>query len=430
MGYEMLHEGDLLISHYNNIYKIGRMLGVGGQGESYEVECNQRQYCLKMFYPGVITAERVEHILKMIAENAPGDEFIWPLDIVKMGNSYGCVQKMISKEYRPWIDILRGKVDISLNILCKIGERLALALEKLHLRQYVLLLEYDYYFNPVNGEVLITCWEKIEKESDVVHIIGTPGLTAPEIIRNEANATIKSDLYVLAVYYFYVLTLSHPLEGKKEALYKCMPAEKQKELYGDNPVFIFDKGNLSNRPVPGYHDNAIIYWKLYPEYLKKMFYRVFSNGCRDIGKRPSEKEWVDVFRRLQTDLRKCPRCGAEVFASYIGTVCWNCKMIVKKDFEDSNILIDIIDQCPDVINNRKKLKAYLMDYIPEERNIRNAICFSFDENIPQEIANRGFVSKAQIQQYKNNLKNSYAISENVAEKVVMLWIEALAKTEL
>lgn len=32
MGYEMLHEGDLLISHYNNIYKIGRMLGVGGQG--------------------------------------------------------------------------------------------------------------------------------------------------------------------------------------------------------------------------------------------------------------------------------------------------------------------------------------------------------------------------------------------------------------
>ena len=79
---------------------------------------------------------------------------------------------------------------------------------------------------------------------------------------------------------------------------------------------------------------------------------------------------------------------------------------------------------------KKKLKAYLMDYIPEERNIRNAICFSFDENLPQEIANRGFVSKAQIQQYKNNLKNSYAISENVAEKVVMLWIEALAKTEL
>ena len=50
------------------------------------------------------------------------------------------------------------------------------------------------------------------------------------------------------------------------------------QLYGVNPVFIFDPDDKSNRPVRGYQDNAIIYWDLYPKALKDLFTNAFTVG--------------------------------------------------------------------------------------------------------------------------------------------------------
>ena len=42
-----LKGGSLLKSESGNIYKVIRLLGAGGQGEVYEVECNGKSFALK-----------------------------------------------------------------------------------------------------------------------------------------------------------------------------------------------------------------------------------------------------------------------------------------------------------------------------------------------------------------------------------------------
>lgn len=421
-----LKVGEEFTSEKGNKYVVKKLLATGGQGESYEVEINNKQYFLKWYYSGAATEEKLSLLQRMIDEKKPGEDFIWPIDIIKAHDSYGCICTIIPSGYYTFGDMAKQKVNPSFAVLCKVGEQLAYNLELLHSKDYVLLAEYDYLFEPLNGKVLIPIWEKIKKKDENLSFVGVARLTAHEVVRGEARQNIKSDYYVLALYIFYLFMVGHPLEGKKEYACKCMDMKAMQSLYGDNPIFIYDKENDSNRPVPGYHDNVIIYWNLYPEYFQEMFHRVFSNGCKKIQERPTEKEWIDVLERLGSDIVECS-CGAEVFVEK-GTekICWNCKSVVKNLIrKKNNCLADIVERCPDVIYDRKKLMAYLMDFMPEDKVIRNVICLSFDEKIPQDIYDRKTVGKMEFQQYKKRLINSFAVADEIATKVVTLWIDAI-----
>ena len=80
--------------------------------------------------------------------------------------------------------------------------------------------------------------------------------------------------------------------SQQEAIIKCMDMAARVKPYGTNPIFIFDPSNKTNRPVKGYQDNALIYWPIYPEKLRQMFTKAFTEGLTSPNKRVTEPEWI------------------------------------------------------------------------------------------------------------------------------------------
>ena len=123
--------------------------------------------------------------------------------------------------------------------------------------------------------------------------------------------------------------MNHPLEGKLEASIRCMDMTARVKLYGTDPVFIFDPNNKTNRPVKGIHDNATIYWPLYPEKLRQMFTRAFTVGLNEPSKRITEPEWMTLFSNMMSGMLQCS-CGAQLFydedleTKGVAHTCWNC----------------------------------------------------------------------------------------------------------
>ena len=137
----------------------------------------------------------------------------------------------------------------------------------------------------------------------------------------------------MSVLLFYLFMVNHPLEGKLEASIKCMDMAARVKLYGTDPVFIFDPDNKSNRPVKGIHDNANIYWPLYPEKLRHMFTKAFTVGLNEPSKRITEPEWMTLFANMMSGMLRCS-CGAQLFydedleAKGAAHICWNCQNAV------------------------------------------------------------------------------------------------------
>ncbi|MEI6263381.1 MAG: serine/threonine protein kinase, partial [Deltaproteobacteria bacterium] len=129
------------------------------------------------------------------------------------------------------------------------------------------------------------------------------------------------------------LMIHHPLEGKQEASIRCFDQPAMNKLYGTNPIFVFDPQNDSNRPVPGYHVNALVYWPIYPEFLRKLFVKAFTDGIHDPQNgRVRESEWRMALLQLRDSVLFCGHCGAENFydmeqLKQTGSLnpCWSCK---------------------------------------------------------------------------------------------------------
>ena len=161
----------------------------------------------------------------------------------------------------------------------------------------------------------------------VPQVLGTPRFMSPEIVRGEAMPSANSDLFSLSALLFYIFMIAHPLEGEREAKIHCFNLQAMKKIYGDEPVFIFDPNDDSNRPVPGIHDNAIVYWSIYPEFIEELFTRAFTIGLREPEERVAESEWRKSFVRLRDLVTYCPKCGVENFFdpdTQKVPDCWHC----------------------------------------------------------------------------------------------------------
>ena len=136
---------------------------------------------------------------------------------------------------------------------------------------------------------------------------------APEVVRGEAAPSVPTDRFSLAVLLFCLLTRHHPLLGAREQRVENLDATSLTRLFGDDPLFVFDPDDESNRPVPGVHDNVVVIWPALPLFVRRLFIRSFTVGLRDVQGRVAESEWRRSMRRLRHLTLQCPHCGAEQF---------------------------------------------------------------------------------------------------------------------
>jgi len=150
--------------------------------------------------------------------------------------------------------------------------------------------------------------------SDHGQIVGTPYFMAPEIVRGEAAPSIVADRHALAVVLFYLILRHHPLFGAREHALDDLTPDSLRALLGNQPLFIFDPDDQSNRPVSAAQDNPIIIWPALPGYVRELFTAAFTAGLHDPeAGRVAESQWRSAMRRLGDLVRRCTTCGSQQF---------------------------------------------------------------------------------------------------------------------
>ena len=96
---------------------------------------------------------------------------------------------------------------------------------------------------------------------------------------------------------------------------------------------------------------------------------------------------------------------------------------------DSDILKGIIEQFPGILDDKKKFKAVILDYYPDNKLIRNMIYASFEERIPHDIMGASVVSEADMTMFVKRLTASYGYQQEQSVEIVKMWYEVLGISE-
>jgi len=315
-----------------------KFLGGGGQGEVYKADLQGQKVALKWYFPAQATPEQYTALETLIKKGPPTEKFLWPMELASSPDvrDYGYIMPLRAPHYKSIVDLMKQNVDPTFRALATAGLELADSFLALHAMGlcYRDISFGNVFFAPDSGEILICDNDNVAVDGEAeAGVLGTPRFMAPEIVRGEALPTMQTDLYSLAVLLFYMLMVHHPLEGKKEIDIKCLDLPAMNKLYGTEPLFIFDPDDDSNRPDPTHHANALIYWPLYPQFLRDLFIKAFTDGIEDpLNGRVRESEWRGAMVRLRDAIFYCGNCFAENFYDVEALqasggdpgTCWSC----------------------------------------------------------------------------------------------------------
>ena len=312
-------------------------IGGGGQGEVYKADLDGKKVALKWYFPAQATAEQRAGLEVLVKKGPPTDKFLWPLELTESPDvpGYGYIMPLREPHYKGIVDLMKRHAEPTFRALTTAGLQLADSYLELHATGlcYRDISFGNVFFDPDTGEVLICDNDNVAVDGTAQGgVLGTPRFMAPEIVRGEALPSMQTDLYSLAVLLFYMLMVHHPLEGKREVAIKCLDLPAMNQLYGTHPLFVFDPDDDSNRPAPGHHDNALIFWPLYPQFLRDLFIKAFTVGLHDPMERVRESEWRAAMVKARDAIIYCTQCGAENFYDVEKLkasggdpgACWSC----------------------------------------------------------------------------------------------------------
>lgn len=317
---------------------VEQFLGSGGQGEVYQVDLMGKSYALKWYFKQNATPIQMMALETLIKRGAPTNCFLWPIELAKGRNipGFGYLMLLRDARYKGIVDLMKRKVEPRIRTLITAGIEVSNSFLQLHAKGlcYRDISFGNIFFDPDTGDVLICDNDNVAVDGEgIASVLGTPRFMAPEIVRGEAKPNTQTDLFSMSVLLFYMLMVSHPLEGKKEASIRCFDLPAMNKIYGTEPLFIFDPKDKSNEPLKGIHDNAVEFWKIYPQFLKDLFTKAFTDGIWDIKSRVRENEWRSALTTLRDRIIYCPSCGAENFydpevlmiTNGKTNLCWSCK---------------------------------------------------------------------------------------------------------
>ena len=324
--------------------EVRELLGEGGQGSVYLARWQGRELALKWYLQSFLGSvpNHQAKLTEVIGLGAPTPRFLWPSALVTIQDrsEFGYLMDLRPPEYSSLNAYVARRVRTSLRNALVACYQLADSFRKLHLKGYAYrdISRGNAFIIVATGDVLICDNDNVvENNSRQTGVMGTGNFIAPEILKgNGAVPNTDSDLHSLAVLMFQILFLAHPLDGKRWANIRALDSLAQIQLYRDDPVFVFDPRNESNRPVPGLQNNPILFWGIYPQSLKELFIQAFTVGLRSPADRVRESQWTGCFIDTMDHLVYCGNCGNEhcvdaptpaPSSAYRG-FCWNCRRVV------------------------------------------------------------------------------------------------------
>jgi serine/threonine protein kinase len=310
---------------------VGKKLGEGGQGAVHEVDYNGQKKALKWYSGKKIASPKkfYENLENNIKKGKPTNAFLWPEAITeKQGEAFGYIMDLRLPEYKDFSKFLIGREGFAgITPMTNAALQITAGFRALHQKGYSYqdLNDGNFFIDPKNGNVLICDNDNVSEYGKNSGIAGKARYMAPEIVIGKAKPGMQTDAFSLAVVLFMLWTNSHPLEGKA-ACVPCMDAKSEKKIYGENPVFVLDPKDDSNRPVQGIHKGVISRWGFLPDYLKDTFIKAFSKELmKDPQSRIIEQEWLRIFIRMRSEVYKC-FCGEVYFADAVNpNPCPECK---------------------------------------------------------------------------------------------------------
>jgi DNA-binding helix-hairpin-helix protein with protein kinase domain len=317
---------------------VEEFLGGGGQGEVYRATVGGKPVALKWYYPASSTEEQRKALEILIKRGAPSDSFLWPMELADAAATpgFGYIMPLREPRFKGIVDMMKRRIEPSFRALVTVGLELSHSFLQLHSKGlcYRDISFGNAFFDPLTGEVLICDNDNVTVDNQSLSgVYGTPRFMAPEIVRGDSLPSTQTDLFSLAVLLFYMFMMHHPLEGKKELAIKCLDLPAMKKLYGTEPLFIFDPSDQSNAPDPQHQRNALVFWQIYPEFLRDLFIKAFTQGITDPQHgRVRESNWRTAMVRLRDSLIYCPHCNAENFHDAGNSAadnkpsrrCWSC----------------------------------------------------------------------------------------------------------